>query len=137
MLSSVEETVARSQNRELVASFHVYAAWLAIAEGDNEACRERVRIGLDLIRGSEYLRLGPELCAIGLAAQASLGGDPGELLKDCREFLSGMIAWWLWGVVHVAFLAGARSRAAVSLEWLWAYLTFRRGIRLITGTEHG
>jgi len=47
--------------------------------------------------------------------------------------LSGMAAWWLWGIVHVAFLAGARSRISVSLEWLWAYLTFRRGIRLITG----
>ncbi|GLY78089.1 helix-turn-helix transcriptional regulator [Actinoallomurus iriomotensis] len=91
-LSSVEEIAARSQNRELVTSFHVCAAWLATAEGDNEACRERVRVGLDLIRGSEYLRLGPELCAIGLAAEASLGGDPGPLLKECREFLAGMIA---------------------------------------------
>lgn len=51
--------------------------------------------------------------------------------------LSGMVAWWLWGLVHVAFLATARSRAAVSLEWMWAYLTYRRSIRLITGSERG
>lgn len=49
--------------------------------------------------------------------------------------LGGMIAWWLWGMVHVAFLVGARNRMAVMLDWLWAYLTFRRGIRLITGAE--
>jgi NADH dehydrogenase FAD-containing subunit len=48
-----------------------------------------------------------------------------------------MIAWWLRGVVHVAFLVGARNRMAVTLDWLWAYVTFRRGIRLITGSGHG
>ena len=45
----------------------------------------------------------------------------------------GAAAWWLWGAAHVAFLAGGRNRAAVLVEWLWAYLTFRRGMRLITG----
>ena len=48
--------------------------------------------------------------------------------------LSGMPAWWLWGLVHVAFLAGARNRLSVMVEWVWAYLTYRRSIRLITGT---
>ncbi|MGQ0677289.1 MAG: FAD-dependent oxidoreductase [Rhodospirillales bacterium] len=47
--------------------------------------------------------------------------------------LSGLLAWWLWGGVHVAFLVGARNRTAVMLDWFWSYLTFRRGIRLITG----
>ncbi len=45
----------------------------------------------------------------------------------------GAVAWWLWGAVHIAFLAGGRNRATVLVEWLWAYLTFRRGTRLITG----
>ncbi len=44
----------------------------------------------------------------------------------------GAPAWWLWGVVHIIFLAGGRNRASVILEWAWAYLTFRRGSRLIT-----
>lgn len=47
--------------------------------------------------------------------------------------LSGPFAWWLWGIVHIFFLAGMRNRMAVVLEWFWAYLTFRRGTRLITG----
>jgi NADH dehydrogenase/putative oxidoreductase len=49
--------------------------------------------------------------------------------------LWGMPAWWLWGAVHVAFLVGARNRLAVMLDWAWAYLTYRRSIRLITGAE--
>ena len=47
--------------------------------------------------------------------------------------LSGGIAWLLWGLVHIYFLIGFRNRLVVALDWLWAYLTFQRGARLITG----
>jgi NADH dehydrogenase len=49
--------------------------------------------------------------------------------------LSGFIAWLIWGVVHVYFLVGFRNRVAVLMGWLWAYLTFERGARLITGHD--
>jgi NADH dehydrogenase len=49
--------------------------------------------------------------------------------------LSGFIAWLLWGIVHVYFLVGFRNRVAVLMGWLWAYLTFERGARLITGHD--
>jgi NADH dehydrogenase FAD-containing subunit len=45
----------------------------------------------------------------------------------------GAPAWWLWGTAHIAFLIGARHRFTVLATWLWAYLTFRRASRLITG----
>ena len=47
--------------------------------------------------------------------------------------LSGPLAWWFWGAIHVLFLAGMRNRLAVAIEWFWAYLTYRRSTRLITG----
>ena len=46
--------------------------------------------------------------------------------------LSGRIAWFLWGAVHIALLIGFRNRIVVLLDWLWAYVTFKRGARLIT-----
>lgn len=49
--------------------------------------------------------------------------------------LSGSLAWWLWGLVHVAFLVDVRSRLAVMFDWLWSYLTYNRSMRLITGAE--
>src|ERR1700733_5399082 len=53
---------------------------------------------------------------------------------ELRRFrLWGAPAWWLWGIAHVLLLAGGRNRVAVVLNWLWAYLTYRRGTRLITG----
>ncbi|MEI2781083.1 MAG: NAD(P)/FAD-dependent oxidoreductase [Candidatus Competibacter sp.] len=47
--------------------------------------------------------------------------------------LSGALAWWLWGVAHVFFLVDTRKRLSVAIEWFWAYLTYKRGTRLITG----
>jgi putative oxidoreductase len=47
--------------------------------------------------------------------------------------LWGAPAWWLWGMVHVGFLAGLRNRLTTMINWFWAYLTYGSGIRLITG----
>jgi uncharacterized membrane protein YphA (DoxX/SURF4 family) len=51
--------------------------------------------------------------------------------------LWGAPAWWLWGLAHVSLLTGGRNRATVVLNWLWAYFTYRRGTRLITGNTDG
>jgi len=50
--------------------------------------------------------------------------------------LRGNPAWWLWSAAHIFFLIGFRNRITVTLDWLWSYLTFQRGSRLITGAEH-
>ncbi|MBO9711691.1 NAD(P)/FAD-dependent oxidoreductase [Sphingomonas sp.] len=50
-----------------------------------------------------------------------------------RVRLSGTPAWLLWCTAHIFFLAGFRNRLAVGATWLWNYLTFERGARLITG----
>ena len=47
--------------------------------------------------------------------------------------MSGFIAWVLWSFAHIYFLIGFRNRIVVALDWALAYLTFRRGARLITG----
>jgi NADH:ubiquinone reductase (H+-translocating) len=47
--------------------------------------------------------------------------------------LTGWFAWLLWGIVHIFFLIGFRNRVAVFLNWVWAWLTYGRGARLITG----
>lgn len=55
-----------------------------------------------------------------------------------RIRLTGFIGWLFWGIAHIWYLIGFRSRVAVSFNWVWSYLTFQRGARLITGGgEHG
>ncbi len=47
--------------------------------------------------------------------------------------LSGWFAWAVWSFAHIYFLIGFRNRMMVFVEWAWAYVTFGRGARLITG----
>jgi NADH dehydrogenase/putative oxidoreductase len=50
-----------------------------------------------------------------------------------RFRLRGGLAWWFWGALHIGFLVGVRNRVSVMFDWLWIYLTFNGGTRLITG----
>lgn len=49
--------------------------------------------------------------------------------------LKGWIAWWIWGIAHIYFLIGTRSRFAVAWSWLWIYLSRQHSSRLITQKE--
>lgn len=46
--------------------------------------------------------------------------------------LTGFIGWLFWSVAHIYFLIGVRNRIVVAINWLWNYLTFQRGARLIS-----
>jgi NADH:ubiquinone reductase (H+-translocating) len=72
----------------------------------------------------KYLDKG-SLATIGRSK--AIGDLPGRL------HLSGFIAWCAWLFIHIFFLIGFRNRFIVLFEWAWAYLTFQRGARLITG----
>lgn len=50
-----------------------------------------------------------------------------------RLRVTGLPAWVLWCVAHIWFLTGHRNRISVGITWLWSYLTYQRGARLITG----
>jgi len=54
-----------------------------------------------------------------------------------RVILTGRPAWLVWSVAHIFFLIGFRSRIVVALDWLWAYVTFRRGARIILAETAG
>jgi NADH:ubiquinone reductase (H+-translocating) len=45
--------------------------------------------------------------------------------------LTGFVGWLFWSAVHIYFLIGLRNRFVVALNWLWSYMTFQRGARLI------
>jgi len=56
-----------------------------------------------------------------------------KAVADIRGLkFSGFVAWMLWSVIHIFFLIGFRNRFRVFAEWVWHYLTFKRGVRLIT-----
>ena len=62
-------------------------------------------------------------------------GRRSAIIEYRRVKLSGRLAWWIWGIAHIYFLIGVRSRLSVAIQWGWSYITFQRGARLITGTR--
>jgi NADH dehydrogenase len=62
-------------------------------------------------------------------------GRKAAVIAYGRLRLSGWLAWWLWGAAHVYFLVNLRNRVIVVTQWLWSYLIFERGARLITGAD--
>jgi len=58
----------------------------------------------------------------------------GRAVADLGRFkFGGFFAWLVWIFVHIFFLIGFRNRLLVLFEWAWAYFTYERGARLITG----
>ena len=49
--------------------------------------------------------------------------------------VSGFLAWLIWCLAHIYFLIGFRNRLVIAIDWLWSYLTYQRGARLITGQD--
>ena len=66
---------------------------------------------------------------------ATIGREAAVADFGRRAHISGFLAWFAWLAVHIFFLIGFRNRVLVILQWAWAYVTYKRGARLITGTE--
>jgi len=62
-------------------------------------------------------------------------GRKSAVIEFPRYKMKGWLAWWIWGIAHIYFLVGVPSPLVVSIRWLWEYITYSRGARLITGVE--
>jgi NADH dehydrogenase FAD-containing subunit len=53
------------------------------------------------------------------------------VLQSGRVMMSGFLAWLIWALIHIQFLAESSLRFRVFFQWVWTYLSARRGDRLI------
>ena len=59
-----------------------------------------------------------------------------EAIVDFGWFtLKGKFGWIIWSIIHIYFLIGFRNRFMVFTNWVWSYLTFSKGARLITDNK--
>jgi NADH:quinone reductase (non-electrogenic) len=49
--------------------------------------------------------------------------------------LKGYLGWLFWLFVHILKLIGFRNRLLVMIQWAWAYISYDRAVRLITGVK--
>ena len=100
---------------------------VAIQQGQRAADNVLRRLSGQPTRTFHYRDRG-SMATIGRAAAVAVVG---------RIQLSGLVAWLAWLLVHVMFLIGFRNRFLVLFEWAWAYVSWQRGARLITGPWRG
>jgi len=60
-------------------------------------------------------------------------GRSSAVMQVGKTSRHGFFAWLLWWVIHIFYLIGFKNRFFVMLSWMWSWLSFRRGARLITG----
>ena len=83
----------------------------------------------------------------GLAAAKALRNVPVQVilvdrtkgfaaLQSGTVRISRVLAWLVWAVVHLEFLAQSSLRVSVFVQWVWTYITGQRGSRLIVN-HHG
>jgi NADH dehydrogenase len=70
----------------------------------------------------EYLDKG-QMATIGRAKAVGLIGK--------KTKVKGLLAWLMWGGIHVFYLIDFRNRIKVLLEWFWFYITYKPGAQLI------
>ena len=101
-----------------------------VAPAANQEGRTAAKNVMRLMRGEptktfRYLNKG-DLAVIGRSrAIADLG----------RFHFTGRPAWLFWLVLHIMYLVGFRNRLSVLLQWVYGYLTYQRGVRVITNAE--
>jgi NADH dehydrogenase len=59
------------------------------------------------------------------------------VLQSAGIQFSGFMAWLVWSLVHIQFLAESSLRFSVFLQWVWTYLSGKRGARLIIRQRSG
>jgi NADH dehydrogenase len=100
-------------------------AQVAIQMGRHAVGNIRRSLEKQPLRAFRYKDLG-NMATIG---RASAVADFGTFR------LTGYLAWLAWLFVHLLKLIGFRNRLVVMVQWAWAYVSYQRAIRLITGAD--
>jgi NADH dehydrogenase len=78
-------------------------------------------------------RTGFEYKDKGIMATIGRNAAVTELPSGAR--FEGVLAWYMWLVLHLAYIIGFRSRLAVLVNWIWSYITYDRHARIIVSVE--
>jgi NADH dehydrogenase FAD-containing subunit len=59
------------------------------------------------------------------------------VLQSAGVQISGFMAWLVWALIHIQFLAESSLRFSVFFQWAWTYVSGKRGARLIIRPRSG
>ena len=96
------------------------------------AKQQGIHLGRSL---AAHIRTGEPLPPFRYSSRGNTAivGRHAAVFEHRRLKVKGWSAWLAWAVIHVYLLVGFQHRFFVSMQWLWRYLTYDRGARLIAG----
>ncbi len=62
---------------------------------------------------------------------ATVGRNKAVVDLSAKVSVGGFVAWVVWMFVHLVSIIGFRSKLVILSNWVWSYLTYDRGARLI------
>jgi NADH dehydrogenase len=106
-----------------------------VAQGAMQMGRHAARLIADEVKGGKLAPVGRKAFVyIDKGSMATIGRSAAvAVIKNTN--LSGFPAWIAWLAVHLLFLVGFRNKFSVLLQWIYSYLTYKRGARIITGVS--
>jgi NADH dehydrogenase len=106
-----------------------------VAQGAMQMGRHAAELIKRELRGEKLAPAGREAFTYyDKGSMATIGRSAAVALIQNRQ-LSGFPAWIAWLAVHLLFLVGFRSKFSVLMQWVYSYLTYKRGARIITGVS--
>lgn len=106
-----------------------------VAQGAMQMGRHAAQLIERELRGEKLAPVGRKAFAYhDKGSMATIGRSSAVALIQNRK-LSGFPAWIAWLGVHLIFLVGFRNRFFVLMHWIYSYVTYKRGARIITGVS--
>lgn len=106
-----------------------------VAQGAIQMGRHAAKLIARELRGDKLSPVGREPFAYVDKGTMATIGRSAAVAQIKRLKLSGFPAWMAWLVVHLIFLVGFRNKFSVLMQWIYSYVTYKRGARIITGVS--
>ena len=92
-----------------------------------------IQMGTHAARSIRRLMAGKKAEAFGYVDKGALAtiGRSAAVAEVAGRHFSGLMAWLVWVVIHILYLAGFRNRFVVMLDWLWSYMSYNRSARIV------
>ena len=96
------------------------------------AIQQATNLGKNLMRAQKGKPLKPFVYK-DKGSMATIGRN--RAVVDLPKFhFGGLFAWMVWMFIHLMSIVGFRNRLVILANWVWNYLTYDRGTRLIIRT---
>lgn len=104
---------------------HPMVAPVAMQQGKHLAKNFKKLLKNESLKPFEYFDKG---------SMATIGRNKAVVDMPGGLHMKGFMAWLVWMFVHIMYLIGFRNKLITLNNWIWSYLTYDKGTRLIIRT---